>query len=47
MQKNLLKTSAIVAGGAAGAAALVWLLKRPTVKKALGDLYDQACTKID
>jgi hypothetical protein len=47
MKRDALRVSAWFLGGAVAASAVVWLLKRPAVKKKLGDLYDAACTEID
>ena len=47
MKKDALRVSAWFLGGAATAIAAAWLLKRPSIKKKLSDLYDSACTGID
>lgn len=47
MRKDALKVSAWIAGGAAAAFLLVRFLRRPAVKKALGDCYDEICTRLD
>ena len=47
MKKDALRVSAWVIGGAAAGAAVMWLLKRPAVKKKVGELYEAACTKVD
>ena len=47
METRALRTTGWVVGGAAAVAAGVWLLKRPAVKKALGAVFDEACTRID
>lgn len=47
MAKSVLRISGSIAGCLAAVAATVWLLKQPSVKKALGELFDQGCTRVD
>ncbi len=47
MGKNVLRISGWIAGGVAAAVSTVWLLKQPSVKKVLGEVFDEGCTGID
>ncbi len=47
MNHKILRTSAWIGAGAGAAFLLVKLLRRPEVKRKLGELFDSACTEID
>ena len=47
MEIRALRKPALIAGGVATAFLLMKILRRPAVKQKLGDIFDEACTKLD
>lgn len=47
MNTKILKTSAFLGAGLGAAFLLVKVLRRPAVKKKIGELFDEACTRVD